>query len=478
MCKRHFIVAALLLCGYYSKLSAQVTIPAGELTLEQAIEIGIKNNFDVQQSQQTLKVSEVAWRQAQLNRLPDLNAYIGHGINNGRSIDPFTNSYINQTVKVANYNISSNTPIFAGLSLHNAVKQNELAYEASKMDLQQAKDNLTLGVILAYLQVLSNEDQLQTSINQFEVSKKQVERLEVLNENGSIAPYTLSDLKGQMANDELAIINGRNSVESAKITLCQLLNVPYSKNFTLQKFNPVDFLAGYGETSESVYSTALERFAAIRSVYLKKMSAEKQVKWAKGLQYPYLTFSAGGTSNISSVAFLDTYVNTTESVSSDYVLVNGSQSPVIKQQDNFNTTKPGYGYQLKNNIYSSFTLNLNIPIFNAGRSYNRVKLAKINLETTKLTETNTRTRLQQNIEQAYLNMTTAAERHKILIKQLDAFEASFRAAEIRFNEGVLNSVDYLIARTNRDRSQINLIVARYDYVLRTKILDYYQGKTR
>jgi outer membrane protein len=478
MRKRTIILLLMLQCSIGIVTNAQEPLPAGELTLDQAIALGIKNNIDVQQSRLDMKVSEIGWHQAQLNRLPDLNAYVGHGINQGRSIDPFTNSYINQRVDFANYNAQSTLPLFAGLSLHNAVKQNALAYEASKMDLQQAKDNLTLNIILAFLDVLSSEDLLIQTRAQADLSRKQVERLEVLNENGGVAPYLLSDLKGQLANDELSIIANQNRVETAKISLCQLLNVPYTKNFTLQKFNPAEFLASYGETSDKIYETALEKFAQIRAVALRTLSAEKQVKVARGQQFPTLSFSAGATSNISSAARQDIFLNNTEVTSTDYVLVNNVQTPVIKQQSNFMSQKLTYTDQLKNNIFSSFALNLNIPIFNALRNRNRVKLAQVNLENNQVVEKNTRTRLQQNIEQAYLNMNTAADRHKILLEQVKAFDESFRAAEIRFNEGVLNSVEYLTARNNRDRSQINLIIARYDYVLRTKILDYYQGKAR
>lgn len=478
MCKRFLFATAMLLCGVCMKISAQEALPPGELTLEQAIAIGIKNNFDVQQSELDMQTAKILWRQAQLNRLPDLNAFVGHGVQQGRSIDPFTNSYINQTLRYANYSANSNTPIFSGFSLHNQVKQQSLAYEASKMDLQQSKDNLTLNVILGYLQILSLEDQLLALENQYELSREQVLRLQTLDSSGAARPFELSDLKGAMAGDEISIINGRNNIETAKINLCQLLNVTYNKNMTIQKISPDQFLIPYTETSEQVYATALEEFAMIRAAYLRKKSAEKWVKATIGMKFPTISFYAGVGSPISSSANNSNFINTTEVISSDYVVVNGTNSPVIKEQNNFYSWKPSYGNQLRNNISTAFSLNLNIPLFNAGRAHNRTKNARIALESSKITETNIRTRLQQNIEQAYLNMTTAEGRHKTLLDQVAAFEESFRAADIRFNEGVVTSVDYLIVKNRRDASQINLIIARYDYVLRTKILDYYQGRNR
>src|SRR5262249_32828241 len=151
------------------------------------------------------------------------------------SIDPFTNAYINQQVNYGAYSISSGVILFNGFSINNNIKQTQLIFQAAKMEEQQAKDNLTINIILDYLLVLNNEDLLAQSRNQVELSKKQVERLEVLNQQGAIQPSQLSDIKGQLANDELAIINGQNALETSKINLSQLMNVPYDPNMQLER---------------------------------------------------------------------------------------------------------------------------------------------------------------------------------------------------------------------------------------------------
>jgi outer membrane protein len=119
---------------------------------------------------------------------------------------------------------------------------------------------------------------------------------------------------------------------------------------------------------------------------------------------------------------------------------------------------------------------LHIPILNGFQSRNNVALAKIDLLNAKYTAENTKIQLKQSIEQAYVDMSAAYERYQILKEQVDAYGESFRIAEVRFNDGALNSVDYLVAKGNLDRAKTGLINARYDYFIRTKILDYYQGK--
>ncbi len=447
-----------------------------KLTLQQCVETALTNNFDVQQNGLLAQTAEVNWKQSKLNLLPDLNGSASHGISQGRSIDPFTNSYINEQYNYANYGLSSGVILFQGLSAQNLIKQNALSYQASKMDWQQAKDNATINIILAYLQVLNNEDLLVQAQNQAEYSQKQVERLEILNKEGAVAPSQLSDLKGQYANDQLAIINSKNALETSKINLSQLMNVPYDKNMELEKINPESPAVKYEATPENIYQTALQQFAQVKAVDLRKQSAEKAVKVAKGQLFPRLTFNANANTNYSSAATQSVFLNTIDVASSDYVVVNGTQTPVIRKQSNFASTKISYNSQLNNNLYNVFSLNLNIPIFNSLLQRNRIKLAQINVKNSDLVAKTTKTQLQQSIEQAYVNMTSAADRYKTLLEQVSAYEESFRAAEIRFNNGVGTSIDYLTAKNNLDRANINLITAKYDYILRTKILDYYQGK--
>ncbi|HKZ64888.1 MAG TPA: TolC family protein, partial [Chitinophagaceae bacterium] len=209
---------------------------------------------------------------------------------------------------------------------------------------------------------------------------------------------------------------------------------------------------------------------------LRKQSAAKAIKVARGQLFPTLSLNGSAYTSYSSVAMQSQYINTTDETSSDYVIVNGNQLPVIYKQDNFNTSKINYKDQLNNNLYTSFGFNLRIPIFNSLQQRNRVKQSKINYKSTELSANTTKTQLGQAIDQAYINMNTAADRYKTILEQVNAFEESFRAAGIRFNSGVGNSIDYLTAKNNLDKANINLIIAKYDYVLRTKILDYYQGK--
>jgi len=208
---------ALLLCGLIATfLSTQVfSQPTTKLTLQQAIETAVNNNLTAKQRNLQMQTAAVTWRQARANLLPDLIGDISHGLSQGHNIDPFTNGYVNQNISFASYGLSSSVTLFNGFLLQNTIKQNAYAYDAAKMEWQQTKDNVTLNVILAYLQILNNEDLLEQATQRAELTSKQLERSDVLNQAGNIPPGQYYDLKGQLAGDRLAIVDNQNALDAA-----------------------------------------------------------------------------------------------------------------------------------------------------------------------------------------------------------------------------------------------------------------------
>lgn len=443
------------------------------LTLEESIALAIKNNIEVAQFDLLTDAAGINHKQAKLNRLPTIDGNITHGINQGRSIDPFTNAYVNQKINYASYGIGGDIVLFNGLSLHNLVKQQGFAYDASKMDLQQAKDNLELAVMLAYLQVLSNEDQVELAQRQVEVTQLQVNRLEKLNAEGAINPPMLYDLIGQLKESELNVVTAQNAVASAKLFLSQLLTIPYEPSLQLQKLDGENLLQSFTVTVDEVYNNASKRMAVIRAEEYRKKMFESAVRVSKGNMMPRLVFGSNINTNYSSAASREIFTGSTEEPSSNYVLINGNKQPVIVPRQNFINEKIDFSNQFQNNLFSNIGLGLRVPIFNNFFNRNRVKLAKIDLQMADLTLENAKLQLRQEIEQAFVNMTNARARFDILIEQVAAYNEAFRAAEVRFNAGVGTSVDYIIAKGNVDRANINLVSAQYDYLLRKKILQFY-----
>ncbi|MGI4750334.1 MAG: TolC family protein [Janthinobacterium lividum] len=473
-----FYLLFFLYFFYAIKVVAQdSTFNKAALTLQTCVETAISNNLGVKQSELTSQRANISYNQAKTNLLPNLSGNITQGLNQGRSVDPTTNAYLNQQLNYTNYSIGSSVVLFNGFLLWNTIKQNLLAFQASKLELQQQKDNLTLNVILAYLQILNNQELVNQSRNQAAVSQEQIRRSEILNKDGAIAPYQLSDLRGQLSNDSLAIINNQNNLEAAKVALAQLMNVPYQKQQSFAPLNAEQLSVSYNNNPNAIYEAALAQLSLVKASAFRTKSAAKSVSSARGYLYPTLSLNAYLYTNYSSAASRSVFVDSTKVATGDYVtLPNGSKSYVITNQNDYRSDKISYGNQFKNNYNSAVTLSLQVPIFSNWYSRNRISLAKIDLKNAELVEQTTRIQLKQSVEQAFFNTTASSGRYRTLQSQVRSYTESFKATEVKFNAGVGNSVDYTVAKNKLDAANINFISARYDYILRMKILDYYQGK--
>jgi outer membrane protein len=444
------------------------------LTIKQCVDLAIQNNLLVQQSQIQMETNGLAFKQAKDNLLPQINANISEQNNYGRSISNTNNAYVDVQNGSGSYGINGNLVLFNGLSLQNAIKQNALNYNASKMDLQQQKDNITLNVILNYLTVLSNQEALDIARNQASVDSAQVVRLEIENSMGAIPPATLYDLKGQYANDQVNVVNAINALEVSKVNLFSVLNIPYQKDASYEKVSMTADISDLNTSSDSIYQVALQTIPNIRATDLRVQSYEKSIAVARGKLYPTLFLYGSLNSNFSSIATSPIPGTDYQQNTGGFVDITGTTYPVYV--NNLQTQKTSFGDQVKNNRFQVVGLQLSIPILNYFSARNNVKTAKLNYQNAKVLSTASRNQLQQQVEQAWQNLRAAYGLYKGYLDQVKAYGESFRTAEIRFNNGVITSVDYVIAKNNYDRANTNLSFSRYNYIFRTKILEYYQGR--
>jgi len=446
------------------------------LTIKQCVDLAIQNNLQIQQSQIQLEQNGVLYKQSKDNLLPQINAQLSQGQNYGRSISNVDNSYVDQQFGQGNYGLNANLVLFNGLSLQNAIKQNSLYYNASKMDLQQQKDKITLSVVLSYLTVLSNQETLDIARRQAAVDSAQVARLEIQNKEGAIPPATLYDLKGQYASDLVNVVNAENALQTAKVNLFAVLNVPFQKDATYEMVNMNADVSDLRNSPDSIYQNALQIIPNIRATDLRVASYEKSIAVARGKYFPTLSIYGNLNSLWNSTAVTTFQGAPNSSPTNGFVTVGGQDYVVYQSGFNETQQKTSFSNQLSNNRFQNFGLQLNIPILNYLSVRNSVKTAKLNYQNAKVLASNSRNQLQQQVELAWENLRSAYGQYKGYVEQVKAYGESFRTAEIRFNAGAITSVDYVIAKNNFDRANINLSVARYAYIFRTKILEYYQGR--
>ncbi|TDE16663.1 TolC family protein [Dyadobacter psychrotolerans] len=460
--------------------------PPNTYSLEDCIRIALETNPQVKISELDVKTNENAYQQSRWQRWPSLSFSAGQGFSSGRNIDPYTNVYVQRNVNSNNFQLGSSVVLFNGFQLQNAVKRNEVNLKATQKDLEAVRNDLMLNVALSYLQVITNEELIEVAQRQAEASVLQVDRTAKLVAAGTLAESSLLDLKAQLANDELSLVNAQNNLETAKLNLKQFMNMPGSEQINVVKIPVADpALQPYDATIQQVYDVALGNLPQMKAAELRIEWARRSVEIAKGAGMPSLTLSGGLGTAYSSVAPKTRFVpdGTGSTVidipsTTSFVTYGGVTVPVIQRVTNANGSIQDFGYlnQLDGNRNSSVQLSLRIPIFSQFQVRYNVANAKIQQKNLEYQAQQVQLTIRKNVEQAYIDMNNSAKRYSATANQVQALAETFRVSQVRFDVGAINSVEFSIAKANLDRANANLIQTKYDYVFRTKILDFYMNR--
>ncbi|SFE39978.1 TolC family protein [Spirosoma endophyticum] len=479
--KQMRVVMALLLTTGLSGAYAQTTASApARVNLQQCIDIAQQNNILIRQGRLTVANSDLQVRQSRLNQLPTAVFQGNQSINGGRSINPQSNEFVQQTINSSSFQLNTSVTLYNGGVLRSTVKQNEIALQAGQQELNATQNNVSLTVAQNYLNVLTGTEQLAVTQRQADVTRAQLERMQRLVAAGSAPESNVFDLQATLASNEVDIVTAQNTLDLAKVALLQAMNVPINQNFEVEPINvPDPGLDPYTASVQQLYDVASTNLPEVKGADLRVKSATLGVQVAKGGLYPTLSLNGNLSTIYSSAASVASPNGQSTQTTIGFIVdpVTGANIPVNASTPGYDRTGISYGSQLSNNFSQSASLFLRVPIFQGNLSRNRITTAKIQQQNAELTALNTRLTLRQQIETAYTQMKAGANKYRATQVQVLSLERAFQMAESRLNAGAINATDYSIAKTNLDRARASLVQAKYDYVFRTKILDYYQNKS-
>lgn len=487
------IVALMLtttLSGAYAQTTPGVVSPgvatpvnnvaATRLNLQQCVEIAHQNNITVRQGQLSVQNNTLQLTQSRQNLLPTAFFQANQGLNGGRSINPQSNAFVQRSISSGSYQLNSSVTLYNGMALRNTIKQNDLTLQASQQELSATRNTIALTVAQNYLNTLVGTEQLVIAQRQAEVTRAQLERMQRLVNAGSAPEANLFELRATLASNELDIVNAQNTLDLAKVALLQAMNVPIDNAFEVEPITvPDPGLDPYTASVQQLFDVAATNMPEIKGADLRVKSAMLGVQVARGGLFPTLSLNGNLSSIYSSAANKQQVPNgTTQNTVIGFVTdpTTGVQIPINAQTPGFDTQSVTYFDQLGNNFNRSVSLFLRVPIFQGNLSRNRITTARITQQNAELTALNTRLQLRQQIETAYTTMRAGANKYRATQLQVASLERAFQVAESRLNAGAINATDYSIAKTNLDRARALLVQAKYDYVFRLKILDYYQNK--
>jgi outer membrane protein len=132
--------------------------------------------------------------------------------------------------------------------------------------------------------------------------------------------------------------------------------------------------------------------------------------------------------------------------------------------------------QLNDNKGHSVNMNVSIPIFNRNQTKAQVKKSKIQEETTNLALDQIKINLESTIQRAFTDAKAALRAFEAAQLSLNSQALAFDNSKERFTLGAINSYDLEQSRIRLLNAESSSINAKYDFIFKTKVLDYYLGK--
>jgi outer membrane protein len=408
--------------------------------------------------------------------LPSLNGNASHGYNWGRTIDRFTNEFATERVQFNNFYLSSSVYVFNGFRLVNTIQKNRMELMASRYDVDKMRDDIALNIATAYLSILFSLEQLENIRGQVEVTRQQLARTRQLVEAGTLARGSLFTIEAQYAAEERQLVEAENLVDLNYLSLAQLLDLPTAEGFRIIR---PDLQLGERtpvlENPNDIYAYALEHQPGVKSAGIRLESAAKDVSIAKSYQSPSLAIqgSLGSGYSGASRQVKDVVLSGVDTLG---FTLEPSPVPVGVPSFDYSFERIPFRDQIDQNNNTTLGIYLTIPIFNGFQARTAVNRARLNLLNAEYSLEIEKNRLYKEIQQSYADAMAALKRFRASEKSEAALEESFNYTEQRFNVGMVNSVEYNDAKNKLAQAESEVLQAKYEFVFRKTILDYYLGK--
>ncbi|HCM60190.1 MAG TPA: TolC family protein [Bacteroidales bacterium] len=438
----------ILSLGFFLMLSPLALFSQQKVwTLEECIAHALQNNIQIKQQEIMTEYQVTALEQSKLKLLPTLNGSASHNYAFGRALDETTYEFTeNETVQSNNFYAGSNVTLFSGLVNYNTIQKNKYQVLASEQELAKFRDDISLNIALAYLQILLNRELVTATEAQVEMTRQQIDRTQKMVEAGSLARGNLLDIEAQAAREELQLVNLQNQLTLSLLNLAQMLEQQSTEGFSIA----IPDIAVRDEAVDgnpvAIFSIAEKTRPEILSAEYQLKSAEYDLAIARGNRSPRLSLGAS-----MSTGYSDKRLK----------LGTNEQYP--------------FGEQLNDNLNYGLGFSLNVPIFNGWQVNTGIKNSKLNIENYQYTLENTKKQLYKNIQQAATDAGGALKKYHASQKAVTSMEEAFRYAEQKLGVGMVTAVEYNQSKTQLLNAQSEMAQAKYEYVFKTKVLDFYKG---
>jgi outer membrane protein len=413
-------------------------------TLKECIDYALEHNISIQKSALDIEISEVNKNDALGTFLPNLNGSIRHSWNTGLNTNPVTNANVIATTQNTTFGVSANVVLYDGLRNVNKLHKANLTVLARQYQLDDMKDNISLRIANAFLQILFNKESLKSLRIQNELNQKEFTRTSELVHEGVKPKGDILEIEATIAKQEENIVMMENNIIISKLSLFNLLGLTNFELFDVSNENfQIENTSIILEKPTTIFNKALDFRNDIKLSEIEIEMAEKDLEIAKGSYLPTLS----GSFDLGTSYF---------------------QSKLI--------ALPSFSDQIDNNKGHAFRLGLSIPIFNRFQIRNSVTRNKLMLKRAQNNLEQSKNNLKDQVYQAYNDAKGALKSFQASEKTLTARREAFKYSEEKFNVGLLNSFNYNQIKTQLESAEISVIRAKYDYLFKLKVLEYYFGQ--
>ncbi len=445
-------------------------------TLEKCINHALQNNLNISQLRIAEKFTDLDLDQANHARYPNLNGASSLNSNFGRTIDPVTNAFSTETFFSNNFSLNSGVVLYNGGRIKNTIKQAEISKQAAGLDIQQSERDIALFVANAYLSILFAEENQKIISNQLSLSKEQLKQLEKLINAGTRPANERLTLDAQIALNEQNLITAKNNVDNALLNLKQLMRIDANEEITVVRpeINEVKVNSDADLLSfDEVYNSALKTQPNIRASELDVDAAQIGVDIAKSSLLPSISAGVSLGTNYSNRGVK---IDGTELLYQDFnIIFNNMPTTLSIEQESLVFVDNPYFSQLSDNLSIGAGVQLNIPIYNNRINHNNVERSKLNIQNIEIGNEILKDNLKTNVQQALADARTAKRALEAASFSLEAQKAAFANAQKRYDLGNLNTYNFIDAKNQLDNAQLNYVIAKFDYLFKSKVIDFYMG---
>ena len=411
-----------------------------KLSLKDCIDRAIEKNISIKNSSLDLLNSTENKKTAIGNFVPSFNINGNHSWNTGLTQNITTGILENQTTENSSMNMSVAVDVFNGLANIRRLHRANLDLLAKKYQLEDMKEDISLLVANSYLQILFNKEQLDVQKSQLKISQEELRNAKEKFNNGVIPEGNLFEIEANLALSEQNVIMAENGYQLSKLSLSQLLIFGDSDNFDIADDNyeipQTDIL---NKDAKEILEEAMKNRNDIKLAETNLEIAIKDQQISKSALLP----SASAYYSYNSRVIMDAPTS-------------------LKSQFDLNAGE-------------SIGLQLNIPIINGWSSRAGIKKSKLNVLRSKNLLDQTKMDLENTIYQALNDAKGAKKSYEAAKKSEIARKTAYEYAKERFENGALNTINYFQAQQLFETAQSELIKAKYDYIFKIKVLEFYFG---